>query len=79
MSTINILNHTLVPEHIILPKEDIEKELERYNVTLIELPKILTRDPVVKSIGAKVGDVIKIIRNSPTAGEAIAYRLVIQG
>ena len=78
MAKVDILSHTLVPEHIIVPKEEVEKELTHYNATLIELPKILTRDPVVKAIGAKVGDVIKIIRKSPTAGEAVAFRLVIQ-
>ena len=78
MAKVDILSHTLVPEHIIVPKEEVEAELKRFNATLIELPKIQTRDPIVKAIGAKVGDVIRIIRRSPTAGEAIAYRLVIQ-
>ena len=78
MAKVDILSHKLVPEHIIVPKEEVEKELERYNARLMELPKIQTRDPIVKAIGAKVGDVVKIIRKSPTAGEAVAYRLVIQ-
>ena len=42
------------------------------------MPKILTTDAVVKAIGAKAGDVIKIERESPVAGKTIFYRLVVK-
>jgi DNA-directed RNA polymerase subunit H len=34
---------------------------------------------MVKILGAKPGDVVKIIRNSETAGESVYYRIVIKG
>jgi DNA-directed RNA polymerase subunit H len=34
-------------------------------------------DPAAKEIGAKVGDIIRIVRRSPTARQSIFYRLVI--
>ena len=34
-------------------------------------------DPAVQLLGAKVGDVLKIKRNSPTAGEFLVYRTVV--
>jgi len=41
------------------------------------LPKIHVADPAAKEIGAKVGDIIKVIRKSTTARQSIFYRLVI--
>lgn len=78
MAKIDILKHELVPEHIILSEEEKEELLKRYNISLHQLPKILVNDPVVKAIGAKEGDVIKIIRKSPVAGKAVYYRVVVK-
>ncbi|MBU5557943.1 MAG: DNA-directed RNA polymerase subunit H [Candidatus Aenigmarchaeota archaeon] len=72
----NILKHRLVPEHTIMKDEDVKELLEKFNISINQLPKILNTDPVVKAIGAKVGDVLKIVRNSPTAGKTTYYRLV---
>ena len=44
---------------------------------LKELPKISKKDPAIKELNVKVRDVIKIIRKSPTAGEAVFYRGVV--
>jgi DNA-directed RNA polymerase subunit H len=42
------------------------------------LPKIYHDDPAARAVGGKVGDVIRIIRISQTAGRAESYRLVIK-
>jgi len=76
---VDISKHILVPKHEILSEEEVKKLLEKYNITKSQLPKILASDPMVKKIGAKVGDVIKITRKSPTAGESIFYRVVVSG
>jgi len=72
----DILKHELVPHHEILKKEEVEKLLKTYKIRKEQLPRILVDDPVAKAIGAKEGDVIKIIRKSPTAGESVMYRVV---
>ncbi len=69
--------HVLVPEHRILSEEEKKELLEKYKIDIKQLPMILSSDPMVKQIGAKVGDVIEIKRKSPTAGEALYYRLVV--
>ena len=74
----NVMEHELVPEHILLGEDETEELLKLYNISKGQLPKIKTSDVVVKQINAKPGDVIKIIRNSLTAGRAVAYRLVIE-
>ncbi len=44
-----------------------------------DLPWIRASDPVVKAIGGKPGDIIKITRNSKLTGTSIALRYVISG
>ncbi len=73
-----ILSHKLVPKHEILSKEEAKKVIEKYaGGDKYKLPYIKRTDPVVRALGAKPGDVIKITRKSPTAGESVYYRLVI--
>ncbi len=74
----NVLEHDLVPDHILLNEEETQELLTKYKITKGQLPKIKTSDVVVKQIEAKPGDVLKIIRKSLTAGKAISYRLVIE-
>ena len=69
--------HTLVPKHQKLSDKEKENVLKKYNITLIELPKISKKDSAIKHLNPKSGEVIKITRNSPTAGEAIFYRGVV--
>ena len=73
----NVLEHELVPDHILMTEEETQELLKKYNITRGQLPKIKSSDVVVKQINAKPGDVLKIIRKSLTAGKAVAYRLVI--
>ncbi|MEM5882677.1 MAG: DNA-directed RNA polymerase subunit H [Candidatus Aenigmatarchaeota archaeon] len=74
-----IENHKLVPKHILLSEKEKEELLKKYGITLKELPRILSSDPMAKALNAKVGDVIKIIRKSPTAESSEYYRVVIKG
>lgn len=77
-TNINILKHELVPEHTILNEEEKKALIEKYKIAETQLPKIFTSDVVVKAIGAKKGDVIKIKRKSLTAGKTVYYRLVVK-
>lgn len=74
----DILKHELVPHHEILSDEEKKQLFEKYNLTPDQLPKILDSDPVSVSIGAKPGQIVKIIRKSHTAKEAVAYRFVVK-
>jgi DNA-directed RNA polymerase subunit H len=74
----DILKHELVPDHTILSKSEAKKIIKEINIRPEQLPKIRKDDPVVKVIGAKPGDIIKITRNSATAGKFIIYRLVLE-
>jgi len=73
-----VLKHELVPEHEVLPEEDVERLLEKYEIDQRQLPKLLASDPVAREMGAEPGDVLEVKRESPTAGESVTYRLVIE-
>ncbi len=73
----NVLEHDLVPDHILLNEDEAQELLNKYGITRGQLPKIKSSDVVVKQVGANPGDVLKIIRKSLTAGRAVSYRLVI--
>ena len=63
-----------------MSEKEKEEVLKRYGIKkLTQLPRILKSDPVVKLIGAKPGDIIKIIRKSNTAEESVYYRVVVEG
>jgi len=74
----NIMKHELVPKHIIINEEEKKQLFKKYNITPDQLPQIMNDDPVSISIGAKPGQIIKIIRKSHTAEEAVVYRLVVE-
>ena len=75
---IDILKHRLVPKHRIMSEKEVEELLKKYGITKDKLPKILASDPVIKAIGAKIGDVIEITRKSPIAGQTKYYRVVVR-
>jgi len=75
----NIYEHVLVPKHEIAAQEEREKILSKYRVQPYQLPRLKASDPAVKAIGAKPGDIIKVIRDSPSAGKYVSYRYVVEG
>ncbi|MCW4020531.1 MAG: DNA-directed RNA polymerase subunit H [Candidatus Bathyarchaeota archaeon] len=77
MPAFNIFDHYLVPKHEILPRQEAKELLKMYHVEPYQLPRIKASDPAVFLIGAKPGDIIKITRESPTAGVHVTYRHVI--
>ncbi|KYK31435.1 MAG: DNA-directed RNA polymerase subunit H [Thermoplasmatales archaeon SG8-52-3] len=75
---LDILQHKLVPNHVILSDKEKKDFLEKLKITPDQLPKIINTDPVAMYIDAKPGQIVKIIRKSHTAKEAVAYRLVVE-
>jgi DNA-directed RNA polymerase subunit H len=72
-----VKDHDMVPEHVLLTPEESAAVLAEFGIEAPQLPKIHVTDPAAKEIEAKVGDIIKIMRKSPTAKQSIFYRLVI--
>lgn len=73
---INITKHSLQPTFKLLSPAGKEFVLKQYMATENQIPKILATDPIAKYYGAKPGELFKIIRNSPSAGVSVSYRMV---
>ena len=79
--------HHLAPKHEILTEEETKQVLGQLATPSERLPKILVNDPglqtdpkyvALKESGQRlVGRLVRIRRPSSTAGEAVAYRMVV--
>lgn len=65
----------LQPRHIKLKSDEVKKLLEKYNISIAQLPKIKSNDPAVPQ-GCIIGDILKIERKQ---GDKINvyYRVVV--
>lgn len=72
----NILNHVLVPKHILLSKEEKEEIFGKFNINNKEdIPEISRYDPVSQVLGIRPGDLVEIQRPSKTSILNNFYRI----
>jgi len=76
---IDITNHILMAKHEKLGEAAANKILEKYNISKKQLPVIFVKDPAIKHLEAKSGDIIEITRKSPTTHTSNFWRVVIDG
>jgi DNA-directed RNA polymerase subunit H len=72
-----IKDHALVPKHEKLNEKEKKELLEKYHISLSELPKMSSKDPAIFNLNAKENDIIRISRKSLTAGETKFYRGIL--
>ena len=75
--SIDLFLHDLVPEHDIIEDKEIGEIEKEYGINREQLPKIKAGDPAAKAIGARPGDVIRIVRESETAGRHVIFRYCV--
>jgi DNA-directed RNA polymerase subunit H (RpoH/RPB5) len=75
--SIDLFLHDLVPEHDIITEKEVAEVEKEYGISREQLPRIKAGDPAAKAIGARPGDVIRIVRESETAGRHIVYRFCV--
>lgn len=75
----DIFAHQFVPKHELLSRKEAEELMREFHIRPHQLPYIRMSDPAVEVLGAKVGDILRITRKSPTAGQVVVYRYVVEG
>jgi DNA-directed RNA polymerase subunit H len=78
-ASFDLFEHELVPPHSIASEEEINLVLNHYKINKTQLPRISHNDSAVRVLGAVSGQVLRIERNSDTAGSTFYYRLVVRG
>jgi DNA-directed RNA polymerase I, II, and III subunit RPABC1 len=74
----NPTKHILVPKHEKMSNEEVESMLQGNYAKKTQLPFIrFHEDPIARFLGLLPGDVVKITRPSPTAGECTLYRVCV--
>lgn len=74
----NILEHSLVPSHRVLSRDEYVTVKERYNIMDdTQFPEISRFDPVAQIIGIRPGQVCEIIRPSKTSIQGNYYRICV--
>lgn len=72
----NVMQHSLVPPHIVLSQEEAEAVKLRYNITSnAQIPDISRFSPVSQAIGLRPNDLCQISRPSKTAIKTEFYRI----
>lgn len=72
-----LMEHDLVPKHVLLSNEDAIKIMKEYNVTKRQFQKILAKEPVARYFNAKPGMIFKIYQYSMLTGKSVNYRYTI--
>jgi DNA-directed RNA polymerase subunit H len=72
------MKHVLVPPHEKVAPAEVTELLKSMYAKKSQLPLIrFHEDPIARLLGLVPGDVVKITRPSPTAGECIMYRVCV--
>jgi DNA-directed RNA polymerase subunit H len=74
----DVTDHVAVPDHRIMEEDEIEETLEKFDSEKSDLPKIERTDAALKQMDVEAGDVVEIMRDSPTAGKSKYYRRVVE-
>lgn len=72
----DMLVHRDQPRFELLSPAEMKQVKEEYNVTDYTIEKLPRNDPMTKYFALKKGDIIRVVRPSPTAGFGISYRVV---
>lgn len=75
---INVVDHNLVPKHIVLTQEEAKFVLETYNAKKKDMPLISSSDPIARYYNMHPDNICKIERPSVMTCTVPFYRIVVK-
>lgn len=75
----NVSRHSLVPRHeVVRDPAEIDALMKQYRVrSKTQFPLILRSDPMARYLGVRPGELVRVTRPSPSAGEYVLYRACV--
>lgn len=73
-----IVDHIIVPKHVVLTEEESKIVLETYNAKKKDMPLISSTDPIARYYNMKADNICKIERASVMTCAAPFYRIVVK-
>lgn len=77
MTKMDVAGHVLVPKHSKVGEKERKELFDKYVLQPRDLPRVFKDDPALALLDVKEGDIIKVVRSSPTAGSTVFYRKVV--
>jgi DNA-directed RNA polymerase I, II, and III subunit RPABC1 len=74
----NITKHNRVPKHYLLTASESHTWLTEAKLKRSQIPRVFQDDPMVKYIDGLVGDLVKVVRASPTCGVFVHHVTVVR-
>lgn len=74
---VDIAKHIYVPLHVLLTEEQAKNMMIEFDVGARNMSRIFDKDPMARYLCAVPGDVVMIMRMSPTV--SVTYRYVVRG
>lgn len=74
----NVARHTLVPKHVLVPRERAGAIAAAFHTAnMAQFPLIRASDAMAKYIRARPGDLVMVTRACPSVGTQVAYRFCV--
>jgi len=77
MEEFDIKKHSLATVHTKLTEEEKQELLKKFNITIDQLPMIQKKDPAIQHLEPRIGDIIKVIRDTPTNKDSPYFKVIV--
>jgi DNA-directed RNA polymerase I, II, and III subunit RPABC1 len=73
---VNVSKHVLRPKHQVLNDKEKESLLKKFSIEEKQLPRLSSKDPIVRYYGLETGQVMKVTYKDELSESHVTYRCV---